>query len=250
MSKPSTSSNFAVYQRFNRREDLADVVEILRANNISVRVSDGGEEIGEWTEKVIMGSPLRPKFWIEIPEQQFEKANFMLQEAAEANLDEEILDEHPFNEYSVNDLQSVLINESDWSPEAVVIARRLLLRRGSDVDLKRLRDAARARLAAEYEPVALSGWVLPVLIVVSIAAGLLVSFVGVMIVLGLLLYYAFGVRRDPKGNLHDVYNSNTRSHSRLALGILVVATFLGLLNMFYLKWIVVPDIDGWLWWWR
>lgn len=250
MSKSSTSQNFAVYQRFNRKEDLIDVVDTLRANNIAVRVSDEGEEIGEWTEKIIMGAPLRPKFWIEIPEHQFEKANFMLQEAAEANLDEEALDEHPFKEYSVEDLQAVLVNESDWSPEAVVIARRLLLRRGGDVDLKRLRDAARARLAAEYKPVSASPWTVPLLTILAVGAGLIVSIVSIMIVVGIILYYAFGTRRDPKGNPHNVYDDSTRTRSRAALGVLVVAVILGLINMFYLKWFPVLDIDGWLWWWR
>ena len=229
---------------------MEDVVDTLRANGIPVRVSDEKDGTGEWTEQTIVGAPLRPQFWIEIPAGMFEKANFMLQEAAEADLDEEDIDAHPFNDYSVRELQQVLVEESDWSPEAVVIARRLLLRRGKNVDLKQLRDEARARLAEEYRPLRGNQLLLIGLGLVSVVVGLMVWILGIMITLGLLLYYAFGTRRDPKGSRHNTYDEITRRQSRVILGILALATVAGLVNYFYLGWFVFPDIDGWLWWWR
>lgn len=229
---------------------MEDVVETLRDNGISVRVSDEGDDLGEWTERNIVGTPLRPKFWIEIPSHLFEKANFMLQEVAEANLEEEDIDAHPFNDYSVPELQEVLVAESDWSPDAVVVARRLLLRRGGDVDLKRLRDAARARLVEAYRPTSGNLLFLTVLTLISMVAGLMVWILGIMVLLGILLYYAFGTQRDPKGTRHNTYDDATRKKSRLALGVLGLATVCGLVNYFYLGWITFPDIDGWLWWWR
>lgn len=250
VNQPGSSKNYAVYQHFNRKEDLEAVAEILRLNNIPVRTSDNGDGFGEWTEGTILGAPLRPKFWIEIPEHQFEKANFMLQEAAEADLEEEDLNVHPFNEYSVADLQQVLVEESKWSPEAVVVARRLLLRRGKDVDLKRLRDASRARLAEDFLPLHANPLLISFLTVLAAVAGFMVWIVGIMLVLGIVLYYAVGSRRDPKGARHDAYDHDTRKRSRIALGVLIFATALGLVNMLYLKWITFPDIDGWLWWWR
>lgn len=229
---------------------MLDVVDALRENDIPVRLSDDGEGLGEWTEKTIMGSPLRPKFWIEIPEGKFEKANFMLQEIAETNIQEEDLEGHPFNNYSVPELQEVLVEESDWSPEAVVIARRLLLRRGGDVDLKRLRDKARARLLEEYKPGTIA---LPIIIFVTLlalGAGLVLWVLGVMVAFGWLIYYAVGSRRDPKGNRHPSYNETTRSRAQIALGVLTLAILVGLANFLWLKWYPVADIDSWLWWWR
>lgn len=226
------------------------MVDTLRANNIPVRVSDEGDGLGEWTEQVIMGAPLRPKFWIEIPSDMFEKANFMLQEAAESDVDDEVLDSHPFNDYSVPELQEVLVAESDWSPEAVVVARRLLLRRGGDVDLKRLRDAARARLVLEYQPASANVLLLTLFGVLSMIAGVSVWILGIMVILGILLYYSIGSRRDPKGNRHMSYDETTRKRSNLVLGVLGISVALGLLNYFYLHWVKFPEVDAWLWWWR
>ena len=250
MSSAPASSEFSLYQRFNRRVDLEETAAILRANNIPVRLSDEGEGLGDWTEKTIVGTPLRPKFWIEIPADQFEKANFMLQEAAEADLDDEEIAAHPFNDYSIEELQEVLVEESAWSPEAVVVARRLLLRRGGDVDLKRLRDAARARLAVEYTPQSAARWWLVSITATGVGAALVVSFIGIMIAVGLLAYYAFGTRRDPKGTRHAAYGQPSRRFGRAALGLIVAAAVIGLANRFFLHWVVVPNIDEWLWWWR
>lgn len=229
---------------------MLEVVDILRDNNISARMSDEGEGLGEWTERTIVGAPLRPKYWIEIPAHQFEKANFMLQEFAEANLDEEVLDEHPFNEYSVADLQEVLVEESDWSPEAVVVARRLLLRRGGDVDLKRLRDAARARLSAAYAPKPLNQFIVGGVALLGLAASLVLWVLGAMVSFGWLMYFAFGNRRDPKGNRHVAFNAQARRSAKIGLGVLATGLVIGLLNFIFLKWYPVADIDSWLWWWR
>ena len=151
-------TDFAVYQRFNRAEDLRAVVAVLQKSNIIVRTS--GEEAGEWREATIIGSPLQPKFWIEIPSIQFEKANYMLQEAAEESLSEEDLDAHPFADYSRKELEDVLLEETAWDAEAVVIARRLLLRQGYDVDLGEIRRQSQERVARAYEPRSGTRWVM------------------------------------------------------------------------------------------
>ena len=229
---------------------MLEVAYALKENDIAVRASDAGEGLGEWTEKTIVGAPLRPKFWIEIPEDQFEKANFVLREIAEANFTEEDLEEHPFSNYSEAELQEVLVEESDWSPEAVVIARRLLLRRGGDVDLKRLRDKARARLQEAYRPGSVSIAMFIMLELFALSSGLLLFVLGAMLSFGWLMYYAVGNRRDPKGNRHPAYDAITRKRAQVGLGLLALSILLGLINFIWLKWYPVAEIDSWLWWWR
>lgn len=240
-------NDFAVYQRFNRAEDMADVTEVLRANDILVRVS--GEDTAEWWETTIMGSPLRPKFWIEIPANQFEKANYVLQDAAEQSLSDEDLDAHPFVTYSNDQLKEVLQEEGGWSPYAVVVARRLLLRSGHDVDLQELRRTARERMDLEYQPRAGTYWVIAFFTLYGSFAGLAVWIVSLMISLGVLLFYLAGTRRDPKGVKHQAYDEPTRRLGRFAVGLVIAALLCGLVNMFYLRWVTFPPIDVWYWLW-
>ncbi|WP_020568193.1 hypothetical protein [Neolewinella persica] len=238
---------YAVYQRFNREEDMLSVLEVLKENNILVR--HASEDQGEWRESTIIGSPLQPKFWIEIPANQFEKANFMLQEAADEALSEEDLQSHPFADYSKKDLEEVLLEETDWSPEAVVVARRLLLSRGHDVDLAKIRQAAREKIAKDYTPKSGNRLVIIFFSLFGSFSGLSIWFTSVLIALGVLLYYVVGSRRDPKGNKHPAYDTPTRQFGRIGLGLMVVCTILGLLNFFYLHWVRFPEIDPWYWIW-
>jgi hypothetical protein len=239
--------DFAVYQRFNRAGDMTDVTNILRAHDVPVRVS--GEEAGEWREATIMGSPLLPKFWIEIPANYFEKANYVLQDAAERSLSDEDLDAHPFAEYTASQLEEVLLEEGAWSPDAVVVARRLLLRSGHDVDLAEFRRTARERMDRAYEPRSGTRWVLIFFTCYGTFAGLAVWIVSLMISSGVLLYYMVGSRRDPKGVKHMAYNELTRLLGRMAVAVVVVALLCGLVNMFYLGWVAFPPIDVWYWLW-
>lgn len=247
LDESALPGEFAVYQHFNRESDMLEVVRILRNNHIQVRHTS--EASGGWREATIIGSPLQPKYWIEIPANQFEKAGFVLQEAADAALSEEDLLAHPFATYSQEDLEQVLLEESDWSPEAVVVARRLLINQGHDVDLSEIRRAARAKMAAEYAPKSGNKLVIAAFSLFGAFAGLAVWFTSLMIALGVLLYYVIGNRRDPKGNKHAAYDQSTRSFGWLGLGAMGVCGVIGLVNFFYLHWVRFPPIDPWYWIW-
>jgi hypothetical protein len=238
---------FAVYQRFNRQEDMLAVVDVLKSNNILVR--HASEEKGEWREATIIGSPLQPKFWIEIPANQFEKANFMLQEAAEELVNEEYLREHPFSDYSREELEEVLLEETYWSAESVVVARRLLFSRGYDVDLAKIRQEAQEKMTAEYTPKFGNKLVIIIFSLFGAFAGLSILFTALLIALGVLLYYVIGSRRDPKGNKHPAYDSSTKQFGWIGLSLVVICSVFGLVNFFYLHWVRFPEIDPWYWIW-
>ena len=240
-------TDFAVYQRFNRAEDMRAVVSVLKDHNIQVRASD--EEAGEWRETTIIGSPLQPKFWIEIPAVHFEKANYILQEAANEQLSDEDLDAHPFADYTREELEEVLLEETEWDAEAVVVARRLLLRQGYDVDLGALRQKSRERLEREYAPRSGTRWVMLFFTLYGSFAAAAVWIVSLLISLGVLLFYLAGTKRDPKGVKHWAYDRTTRQIGRFAVGVVVAALAFGLVNLFYLRWVAFPPIDVWYWLW-
>ena len=226
---------------------MAETVDLLRENRIAVRVS--GEDAGEWTETVIMGTPLKPDFWIEIPSGDFEKANFVLRDYAEANLTEEDIDAHPFAEYSPEELRQVLLEDTGWSPLAIAVARKLLLRTGEEIDLTDLRREAKERVRIAFTP--RKGSIAGILATVLLGAfsGVVLWFIGFMIAIGILLYFAFGTRRDPEGQKHLAYTAPTRQMGKAGLLIQLVATVFGVLNFLYFH---VADFSGlqrWLWHW-
>lgn len=240
-------TEYAVYQRFNRIEDMQAVVAVLQDNSILVKTSDEG--VGEWKDSNIIGSPLQPKFWIEIPAVQFEKANYVLQEVANENLSDEDLDVHPFAEYSRAELEDVLLEETEWDAEAVVVARRLLLRQGYDVDLGQIRRKSRERLAQQFAPRSGTRWVIALFTLYGGFAAMAVWIVSILVSLGVLLYYVVGSRRDPKGVRHQEYDAPTKQLGRVALGIVFTCLAFGIANFFFLHWVAFPPIDVWYWLW-
>jgi len=240
-------SDFAVFQRFIRAEDMQTVIAVLESHNIPVRTSDVSS--GEWRDAVITGAPLQPKFWIEIPSGKFEKANFMLQEAAEQNISDADLNAHPFAEYDRPELEEVLLEETEWSPDAVVVARKLLLRKGHDVDLERLRARSRERVSRAIQARSGTRWVLALFTLYGGFAAMAIWMVSIMVSIGVLVYYVTGSQRDPKGNMHPTYDESTRTIGRVALGVVALCLVFGLTNLFYLKWISFPPIDVWYWLW-
>lgn len=239
--------DFAVYQNFNRREDMAETVDVLRDNRIAVRVS--GEDAGEWTESVIMGSPLKPEFWIEIPSSDFEKANFVLLDYAEANLTEEEIDAHPFAEYSPEELRQVLLEDTGWSPLAIAVARKLLLRTGEEVDLTELRREARERVRVAFTPKKGSFIAILATVLLGVFSGVVLWFIGFMLALGILLYFAFGTLRDPEGQTHPAFTKATHNIGKTGLMIILVAALLGLLNFLYFHIADFSKFQEWLWFW-
>lgn len=240
-------AEYAVYQQFNRKEDLKELLELFREHNIPFTTHDREQSPG--VGAVIVGDPLQPRFWVEIPNNQFQKANFLLEEYAEASLTEADLSTHPFADYEREDLEEVIINASSWSPEAVAVARALLQRSGKPVDLAALRQASRERLAKQFQSRSTSIGYVILASLTAILGGFTLSFVLFLGAVGVLLYYRFGRRIDPNGTSHPIFDPITRSRSGYGLILAFIGLPLGLLNYFYLRLYDIPTIDPWLWLW-
>lgn len=224
------------------------MAETLQDHHILVKRST--EAIGQWRENVIMGHTLQPKFWIELPQDQFEKARYVLREIAEENWAGDAINTHPFADYSSAELKEILVKEDYYGVEASVIARNLLLRKGEDVDLKPIRDAYRERMSGELIPAKGSLTAIIVATGVGIVSGIYLSAIGFLACLGTVIYYASGTTRAITGERYYTYTSLTRLQGKLGTAMVIVAAIFGALNYFYLHWIHLEPIREWLWIWR
>lgn len=227
-------ADFAVYQHFDRLGDLEATAAFLRDNGVLVRT--GNDEAGGWRETVIMGSPLRPKYWLEIPSADFKKADYLLQEAADETLTPEFLAEHPFADYTPAELTEVITHAADWNPEAVVVAKHLLLRAQPDVDLTELQQRTRAHEAARFEPKQSSPFTIGLFAVLGFVAGLMVWWIFFMLFAGMLAYYVLGSSRDSRGDVHMDFDATTRRYGLIGLGVAGLGLVIGVANLLLLNW--------------
>lgn len=233
--------DFAVFQHFQRPDDLNYTEDLLRRHGIPYRVGD--EQTGAWREATIMGSPLQPRFWIEIPAHSFSKARYILEEEAELTITDEYIAEHPFSKYSLAELKRVLIDNDAWNPEAVVVARRLLIRSGQDVDLVALRAAARKEEVKRYAPRAGSRLVIIGITLLGTLSGLALWFLFLTLCAGVLLHFTVGSRRDARGERHLEFDEATRRAGLFGLVVVGLGFAVGLLNRIYLQYYYLPAFD-------
>ena len=240
---------FAPFEHFLRYEDMVATAELLEAAEMPVR-RVGEQQSGQWREKVIMGQPLQPKYWLEIPTDQFARARYLIREAAEAVWVGEALEQHPFNDYATPELEDILRREDYYGQEAAVIARNILLGRGEEVELAELREDYRAHIEQRFTPAPVSKLSIGLTAVVGVAAGLILQLLFWLASLGILLYIFQGKQRDPDGRSHFAYDIATRRAGKIAVGLVVGALVFGLANYFLLHIYGLMGINPWLWWWR
>ena len=201
----SAREEFAVYQRFNDQEAMEALARLFAENDIPFKQKEQRDNgpIGQ----AIVGTPLQPSFWIEIPATSFAKANALLYAEAEQHLSEEDLAAHPFSQYSLDELREVLLERDKWDPEAVIIARRMLEKSDPNFDFGAIELAIESRLQQEYAPKQVNGFWLILLTLIGVVTAVILWFFGIMVTLGFLLYYRLGSNRDHNGKKHYAYEN-------------------------------------------
>ena len=116
----------SVFRKFIRRQDLDDMVAILRENDIPFQSWEKEEPV----IPIIIGVTLTPKFWIEIENSNFSKVNELLASAAKENIQDEDIENHYLNEMNDMELKEIIIKPYEWNPGSVLVAKMILEKRG------------------------------------------------------------------------------------------------------------------------
>lgn len=242
------SREWAVFEQFLRQEDMEDQATFLRGKGIPVLEST--LKNGDWKENVIIGYALRPEFWIEVPENRFSEAKFILREQAESAWAGDAVLNHPFADYTEDELREILLKEDYYGQEATVIARNLLLRSGKDIELKPIRDAFRERADHGLTARSVSPVLYLVVLFLGAIGGLVLWPVIFMACLGYTFTWTSSTQRDRAGTKYYVYDARSRVQGKVGIGILVLALLLGMANFFFLHIIPLEPVRDWLWLWR
>lgn len=239
--------DYAVFQQFHRQEDSAALAETLRGLRVAART--GSEPPPDAWQQLYVGSDLRPRFWVEIPSRDFERARFLLREKAEEEITETDLEAHPFADYTTDELKEVLRDERGWDVYATVIARKILLKREKNVDLAALRAEERRRITRRFEPKSGKRVVQLLVIAAGIFCGLKLQLLGWALAAGVLVHFGWSKHRKPSGERVFEYAPRTRTLCRAG----VLGLVLTLVYALYREIIVHEgsiELMEWLWVWR
>ncbi len=234
ISKDSESvdtSAFAVFRKLNKKEDLEDILEILKENDISYRARENKAML----DSVIIGQALNENFWIEIFDYEFKRANQILEAAASSNYSQEDISQHYLNELDDDELMEVLTKPDEWNQDATVMAKLILENRGKSVNERQIKQTIDDRLVEMKQPKSASLFARLGFIVLALVCGyfshriLVMAGVGSMVCVLTGFYYATFKETAPDGERYLAFDSSTRQYGWILIGIAILAFLLALL---------------------
>jgi hypothetical protein len=139
-------TSYVTFQIFSSVELAKGLTDLLDSNHIPYHVEDTS------AEAILMptSSPL-PEIRVQLFQEDFERANSLLESIAIANL-AHIRPDHYLLEFSDAELIEILEKPDEWNKNDVVLAQKLLKDRGQEVNPELVNELQKIRLAALATP--------------------------------------------------------------------------------------------------
>lgn len=205
-------AEFATYRTFTDPEEAEVIVSILGKHGVPYRIDRARAPV----DLTFSSDMTHERLIVCIPADLFVEADKALESTVPEEQDESF-GEHYLNDFSSEELLDLLHKAHEWSPGDVVIARRLLARRGVDADDESIAAKQQENLAAMRQPVSGDKFL--------IAAGFLLALLGGIFGIAIGWSYATLKDRDATGKEYYRYDSRTREIGRIIMGLGILCGF-------------------------
>ncbi|WNJ17128.1 hypothetical protein [Pontibacter sp. G13] len=210
------TNQFITFQKFSNKLDA----QSLKARLEKAKVETILEDVSASVDVTFTGNTHNHQFLLKIRQNEFERANEILEEQAKEVV-EQFRRDHYLYEFSDDELFELVEKSDEWSKEDYVLSIRILKGRGHQIDEDKLEEIKTKRLNDLRKPEAGKiGW-LRVGYLFAIAGGFF----------GLIIGWAHwkSTKIDPTGKRFYVYNERTRNSGKQ---IFLLGVF------FFLFWLV------------
>jgi len=214
-------SEFITYQKFNDVALANALAEQLEQQGIEYNVE---EESLTFNPSFALNDELSKEYAVKIKAEDFEKVNQLLKENEDINIDDVEKDYYLFG-FTDDELMEVIAKADEWSPFDVVLARKILEKRGKNISDETISTINKQRVEELKAPeppqttwvvigyiIALSGIILPFFICI----------IGLFIGWHLSSYK----RTLPDGERVYEYSENDRKHGKRIFYLSIIMFFL------------------------
>jgi hypothetical protein len=171
-----TESKYSLFQTFSLQEEVLELNNLLKDGQIRTTLHDSNK-----TSSNILNPTIASSFSIYIHEDDFKKANIILEKQAEKIINNIDKDYYLFS-FTNDELYDVLFKKDEWSQIDFQLAKQILTDRGETISQQILDQIERKRMneiASEKQTAS------PMLIYIGFITAALGGFIGVMISLSL-----------------------------------------------------------------
>lgn len=206
---------FLTFRSFYTNEEAAELSETLTQKDITNRIYKSRE----LADKVIVGDNLPKQYHVQLYQEDFTRANDLLDELVTKNLSS-IEDDYYLFSFTDEELFEIINKPDEWNNQDVVLARAILKERGKEISDKEMAKIKRERYAtlAKSEKVSstsIIGWYITAFLIPPVA-----------IIIGLL--YLNAKTLLPDGRRSFSYDEWTRQHARniIIIGSILTVVFI------------------------
>lgn len=140
-------NQYSVYKKYPTVEQVQEIIKFLNENSIETQFGENSSSL----DSNFSGSSFNNEFEIKIKETDFEKANQLLEEIAENQINQVVSDYYLFS-FSDEELYDIILKQDEWNEFDYSLSKKILADRGKSIDLDLLKSLKNQRLEDLAKP--------------------------------------------------------------------------------------------------
>ena len=140
-------NQYSVYKKYPTVEQAQEIIKFLNENSIETQFGENSSSL----DSNFSGSSFNNEFEIKIKETDFEKANQLLEEIAENQINQVVSDYYLFS-FSDEELYDIILKQDEWNEFDYSLSKKILADRGKSIDLDLLKSLKNQRLEDLAKP--------------------------------------------------------------------------------------------------
>lgn len=190
-------NNFVLFQKFTSKSEAVAFGKLLNENKIDCSV----ENISVNFDPILSNNEFGKEFCVKINSVDFEKADFLLQDKAKAEISEIPVDYYLLS-FTDKELFDVVAQSDEWNKYDVELAHKLLKDRGKEITAQDLNEIKQQRIAELSKPEEGQNIYIIIGYITAVLGGLLGAFIG---------WHLLSFKKTlPNGNRIYAYSQNDR----------------------------------------
>ena len=215
------NTNFVLFQKFTSQSEAVAFGKLLNENKIDCSV----ENISVNFDPILSNNEFGNEFCVKINSDDFEKAHFLLQEKAKAEISE-IPENYYLLSFTDEELFDVVKKSDEWNKYDVELAHKLLKDRGKEINDQALNEIKQQRIAELSKPEEGQNIYITIGYIAAVLGGILGVFIG---------WHLLSFKKAlPNGSRIYAYSQNDRKQGNRIL-ILAIIFVVFWLSYFLLK---------------
>jgi hypothetical protein len=140
-------NQYSVFKKYPTVGQAQEIIKFLNENSIETQFGENTSSL----DSNFSGSSLNNEFEIKIKETDFEKANHLLEEIAENQINQVVSDYYLFS-FSDEELYDIILKQDEWNEFDYSLSKKILADRGKSIDLDLLKSLKNQRLEDLAKP--------------------------------------------------------------------------------------------------